>query len=225
MPVHGGKLAARALKEAGVEVHLHALGRPHHAALRRLPRRRHPHRSTCATSRPPCTRPTRGRAATRARSASPPSRRAQASPTASPASRTRGARTRPSWCSAARARSRTCAAARSRRWTTSAWSARSRSTATPSTRPSASPSTSSSRSATRFRAFPGPAYLEIPMDVFMGQVRVGATRRCRASARTPPRLSPDRAEVRAALELLAEREAADGDGRHVGEVVARERAS
>ena len=44
MPLHGGKLAARALKNAGVEVRLHALRRPHHAALRRLHRRGHPDR-------------------------------------------------------------------------------------------------------------------------------------------------------------------------------------
>ena len=70
MPVHGGKLAARALKKAGVECIFTLSRRPHHADLRRLPRRGHQASSTCATSRPPCTPPTRGRAATRARSAS-----------------------------------------------------------------------------------------------------------------------------------------------------------
>lgn len=48
---------------------------------------------------------------------------------------------------------------------------------------------------------PGPAFLEIPMDTFMGQaewdeVPVPPIRTA------PPRLSPDRADVRAALELL-----------------------
>jgi len=48
---------------------------------------------------------------------------------------------------------------------------------------------------------PGPAFLEIPMDVFMGQAEweqapVPPIRTA------PPRLSPDRADVRAALELL-----------------------
>jgi acetolactate synthase-1/2/3 large subunit len=49
---------------------------------------------------------------------------------------------------------------------------------------------------------PGPAYLEIPMDVFMGQAEwVDAPiPRIRTE---PPRLSPDRAEVRRAIELLA----------------------
>jgi acetolactate synthase-1/2/3 large subunit len=48
---------------------------------------------------------------------------------------------------------------------------------------------------------PGPAFLEIPMDVFMGQAEweqapVPPIRTA------PPRLSPDRADVRAALDLL-----------------------
>ncbi|HKE09928.1 MAG TPA: thiamine pyrophosphate-dependent enzyme, partial [Myxococcota bacterium] len=48
---------------------------------------------------------------------------------------------------------------------------------------------------------PGPAFLEIPMDVFMGQSEweQAPVPRIRTA---PPRLSPDRAEVRAALELL-----------------------
>jgi len=47
---------------------------------------------------------------------------------------------------------------------------------------------------------PGPAYLEIPMDIFMGGVTEEvAIPRIRTS---PPRLSPDRDEVRAALEIL-----------------------
>jgi acetolactate synthase-1/2/3 large subunit len=49
---------------------------------------------------------------------------------------------------------------------------------------------------------PGPAYLEIPMDVFMGQVE--EERAPIPTIRTaPPRLSPDRDEVRRAIELLA----------------------
>jgi acetolactate synthase-1/2/3 large subunit len=49
---------------------------------------------------------------------------------------------------------------------------------------------------------PGPAYLEIPMDVFMGQAEweQAPIPRIRTEA---PRLSPDRAEVRRAIELLA----------------------
>ncbi len=49
---------------------------------------------------------------------------------------------------------------------------------------------------------PGPAYLEIPMDIFMGQAEEEAAPipRIRTS---PPRLSPDRDEVRKAIELLS----------------------
>jgi acetolactate synthase I/II/III large subunit len=48
---------------------------------------------------------------------------------------------------------------------------------------------------------PGPAFLEIPMDVFMGQAEweQAPIPRIRTA---PPRLSPDRTEVRAAIELL-----------------------
>jgi acetolactate synthase-1/2/3 large subunit len=48
---------------------------------------------------------------------------------------------------------------------------------------------------------PGPAFLEIPMDIFMGQVEEDQiiVPRIRTDA---PRLSPDRQEVRAAIELL-----------------------
>jgi acetolactate synthase-1/2/3 large subunit len=47
---------------------------------------------------------------------------------------------------------------------------------------------------------PGPAYLEIPMDIFMGVVKQEvAIPRIRTSA---PRLSPDRDSVREALEIL-----------------------
>jgi acetolactate synthase-1/2/3 large subunit len=49
---------------------------------------------------------------------------------------------------------------------------------------------------------PGPAYLEIPMDVFMGQAEweEAPVPKIRTE---PPRLSPDRAEVRRAIEILA----------------------
>jgi acetolactate synthase-1/2/3 large subunit len=48
---------------------------------------------------------------------------------------------------------------------------------------------------------PGPAYLEIPMDIFMGSVEDEVTiPRIRTA---PPRLSPDRDAVREALDLLA----------------------
>lgn len=49
---------------------------------------------------------------------------------------------------------------------------------------------------------PGPAYLEIPMDVFMGQAEweQAPIPRIRTA---PPRLSPDREEVRRAIEILA----------------------
>jgi acetolactate synthase-1/2/3 large subunit len=48
---------------------------------------------------------------------------------------------------------------------------------------------------------PGPAYLEIPMDIFMGQAEEDAAPipRIRTEA---PRISPDRDEVRKAIELL-----------------------
>jgi acetolactate synthase-1/2/3 large subunit len=48
---------------------------------------------------------------------------------------------------------------------------------------------------------PGPAYLEIPMDIFMGGVEESEVRIPRIRT-APPRLSPDRAAVREALELL-----------------------
>jgi acetolactate synthase-1/2/3 large subunit len=49
---------------------------------------------------------------------------------------------------------------------------------------------------------PGPAYLEIPMDVFMGQAEweQAPIPKIRTA---PPRLSPDRVEVRRAIEILA----------------------
>jgi acetolactate synthase-1/2/3 large subunit len=49
---------------------------------------------------------------------------------------------------------------------------------------------------------PGPAFLEIPMDVFMGQVEWEQAP-IPPIRTAPPRLSPDRADVRQALELLA----------------------
>jgi len=49
---------------------------------------------------------------------------------------------------------------------------------------------------------PGPAYLEIPMDIFMGSAEEEAAPIPRIRTE-PPRLSPDREEVRAAIELLA----------------------
>ena len=52
---------------------------------------------------------------------------------------------------------------------------------------------------------PGPAYLEIPMDVFMGQVEPEAAPIPRIRTE-PPRLSPDRDEVRRAIEVLAKSE-------------------
>ena len=50
---------------------------------------------------------------------------------------------------------------------------------------------------------PGPAYLEIPMDIFMGQSEE-AQAPIPTIRTAPPRISPDRDEVRAALELLRE---------------------
>ena len=49
---------------------------------------------------------------------------------------------------------------------------------------------------------PGPAYLEIPMDIFMGQAEweQAPVPRIRTE---PPRLSPDRDEVRRAIEIIA----------------------
>jgi len=49
---------------------------------------------------------------------------------------------------------------------------------------------------------PGPAYLEIPMDIFMGQVEWEQAQIPKIRT-TAPRISPDREEVRAAIELLA----------------------
>jgi acetolactate synthase-1/2/3 large subunit len=49
---------------------------------------------------------------------------------------------------------------------------------------------------------PGPSYLEIPMDVFMGSVEEEAASIPRIRT-APPRLSPDRDEVRRAIELLS----------------------
>ena len=48
---------------------------------------------------------------------------------------------------------------------------------------------------------PGPAYLEIPMDIFMGSVEEEAAPIPRIRTE-PPRLSPDRDEVREAIALL-----------------------
>jgi acetolactate synthase-1/2/3 large subunit len=48
---------------------------------------------------------------------------------------------------------------------------------------------------------PGPAFLEIPMDVFMGEVEESQAPIPRIRT-APPRISPDRDEVRSALELL-----------------------
>lgn len=48
---------------------------------------------------------------------------------------------------------------------------------------------------------PGPAFLEIPMDVFMGQAEWEQAP-IPPIRTAPPRLSPDRADVRAALEIL-----------------------
>jgi acetolactate synthase-1/2/3 large subunit len=48
---------------------------------------------------------------------------------------------------------------------------------------------------------PGPAYLEIPMDIFMGQVEASQAPIPRIRT-APPRLSPDRDEVRKAIELI-----------------------
>ncbi|TFG95600.1 MAG: hypothetical protein E4H11_04755, partial [Myxococcales bacterium] len=50
---------------------------------------------------------------------------------------------------------------------------------------------------------PGPAYLEIPMDIFMGQVEASQAPIPRIRTE-PPRLSPDRDEVREAIELIRE---------------------
>ncbi len=48
---------------------------------------------------------------------------------------------------------------------------------------------------------PGPAYLEIPMDVFMGQAEEAESPIPRIRTE-PPRISPDREEVRNAIEIL-----------------------
>jgi acetolactate synthase-1/2/3 large subunit len=52
---------------------------------------------------------------------------------------------------------------------------------------------------------PGPAYLEIPMDIFMGQAEEAEAPVPRIRTQ-PPRISPDRDEVRRAIELLAKSE-------------------
>jgi acetolactate synthase-1/2/3 large subunit len=53
---------------------------------------------------------------------------------------------------------------------------------------------------------PGPAYLEIPMDVFMGQSEWDQAPIPKYIRTEPPRLSPDRDEVRRALDLIAKSE-------------------
>jgi acetolactate synthase-1/2/3 large subunit len=53
---------------------------------------------------------------------------------------------------------------------------------------------------------PGPAYLEIPMDIFMGQVPDEQPVTIPRIRTEPPRLSPDRAEVGHAIDLLAKAE-------------------
>jgi acetolactate synthase-1/2/3 large subunit len=50
---------------------------------------------------------------------------------------------------------------------------------------------------------PGPAYLEIPMDIFMGGVEENEVHVPRIRTE-PPRISPDREEVRRAIELLSQ---------------------
>lgn len=50
---------------------------------------------------------------------------------------------------------------------------------------------------------PGPAYLEIPMDIFMASVEDDQVHIPRIRT-DPPRLSPDREEVRKAIELLSQ---------------------
>jgi len=58
---------------------------------------------------------------------------------------------------------------------------------------------------TAVSGIPGPAFLEIPMDVFMGQVD-WADAPIPPIRTAPPRVSPDRTSVREALELLARAE-------------------
>lgn len=53
---------------------------------------------------------------------------------------------------------------------------------------------------------PGPSYLEIPMDVFMGQSEWEQAPVPKYIRTEPPRLSPDRDEVRRAIELIARAE-------------------
>jgi len=78
---------------------------------------------------------------------------------------------------------------------------------------------------------PGPVFLEIPMDVFMGQAEEDQAPIPRIRT-APPRLSPDRDEARRAIELLARAErpmvmagtsvkwsrAADALNRFIGEI-------
>ena len=116
--LQGGRLAARAIAAAGVDVALHALRRPRDADLRGLPPRGRPRRRRPRTSSPPRTRPRRG-AASGARAASRSSPRARASPGPSRPSRTASRRRRRSSCSAARARSRRPSGARCRSSTSS----------------------------------------------------------------------------------------------------------
>ena len=53
---------------------------------------------------------------------------------------------------------------------------------------------------------PGPSYIEIPMDVFMGQSEWEEAPIPKIIRTKPPRLSPDRDEVHRAIELLAKSE-------------------
>jgi acetolactate synthase-1/2/3 large subunit len=53
---------------------------------------------------------------------------------------------------------------------------------------------------------PGPSYIEIPMDVFMGQAEWEQAPIPKYIRTQPPRLSPDRDEARRAIELIARAE-------------------
>ena len=81
------------------------------------------------------------------------------------------------------------------------------------TRPTASPSTSSSRIRHAVSGIPGPAFLEIPMDVFMGQVRVRARRCSRRSAPSRRASRPIATTCATRSSCCAARQAPDADGR------------
>jgi thiamine pyrophosphate-dependent acetolactate synthase large subunit-like protein len=83
----------------------------------------------------------------------------------------------------------------------------------------ASPSTSSWAIRHAVSGIPGPAFLEIPMDIFMGQSRVDDAD-APAIRTSAPRLSPTAPRCAPPSSCCRKSQAADADGRHQRQVVA-----